>query len=47
MGFSIFPIIAWLSIITGCQDGGVSSRIDVFTRASLDLRGYRPSIEEM
>ena len=47
MGFIISPIVVWFFIIIGCQDGGAQSRLDIFTRASLDLRGYRPSIDEM
>ena len=47
MGLYIFPIAIWLIMISACQTGQGESRVAVFTRASLDFRGFRPSLEEM
>ena len=43
----LFSFVPWMVALVACDSTGEQQRIDVFTRASLDLRGYRPSLEEM
>ena len=43
----LFSTLSLVFGFLGCMSTDPESRIQVYTRASLDLRGYRPSIEEI
>lgn len=43
----LFSFVPWMVALIACGSDDEQQRVDVFTRASLDLRGHRPSVEEM